>query len=214
MKKYIPFAGRIAVLGSALLPALVLAQGKITTFEGLVNKVINIIQYVIPLIFSIALVAFLWGIFQYFFSGAEKKEEARDFLLYGIIGLFVMISVWGLVKILTSTFPLDTAQPKLPTLGTGGSSSGVGGSNFNTSTAGGSGGGYYQGYPGGASYPAKPIPVSGDSGSVSPTSSYNVGSTGSNDTGSTGSSNPTQTSPNAKVNVYGITTPDGGSNAQ
>jgi Type IV secretion system pilin len=202
MKRYTSFLGKVTVICGAILPALAFAQVKIKTFEGLVNKFIDIIQYVIPLIFSIALVAFLWGIFQYFFSGAEKKEEAKDFLLYGIIGLFIMISVWGLVKILTSTFPLDTAQPRLPTLGTGGSSSGSGSSNFNTSTAGGSGGVYYQ------------PPVSRDSGFVGPTGSYNVGSTGSNDTGSTGSSNPTQTSPNAKVNVYGITTPDGGSNAQ
>jgi|GEM_PF-572924 len=148
MKRYTLFLGRSAVLGSAFLPALVFAQ-KITTFEGLVNKFITIIKYVIPLIFAIALVAFLWGVFQYFFSGAEKKEEAKDFLLYGIIGLFIMVSVWGLVRILTGTFLLENAQPSLPTLGTGGSS--------------GSAGGYYEGYPGGASYPARPTSVSGGS---------------------------------------------------
>jgi hypothetical protein len=145
MKRYTSLLGKAVVLGGAFLPVLAFAEVKIKTFESLVNKFIDIIQYVIPLIFSIALVAFLWGIFQYFFSGAEKKEEAKDFLLYGIIGLFIMVSVWGLVKILTGTFPLDTAQPNLPSLGTGGSSSGSGGSNFNTSTAGGSGGGYFSG---------------------------------------------------------------------
>lgn len=149
---------KASVLGGAFLPALVFAQGKITTFEGLVNKFITLIKYVVPLIFAIALVAFLWGIFQYFFSGAEKKEEAKDFLLYGIIGLFIMVSVWGLVRILTGTFLLENAQPNLPSLGAGGSSSGTSG-------------GYYQGYPGGANYPARPIPVEGDNDFVGPTQS-------------------------------------------
>ncbi len=153
MKKNTSFLGKVAMLGGALMPALVFAQGKITTFEGLVNKFISIIKYVVPLIFAIALVAFLWGVFQYFFSGAEKKEEAKDFLLYGIIGLFIMVSVWGLVRILTGTFLLENAQPNLPGLGAGSSSSGSGS------------GGYYQGYPGGANYPARPTSGAGSGSS-------------------------------------------------
>ncbi len=152
MKKNTSFLGKVAMLGGALMPALVFAQGKITTFEGLVNKFISIIKYVVPLIFAIALVAFLWGVFQYFFSGAEKKEEAKDFLLYGIIGLFIMVSVWGLVRILTGTFLLENAQPNLPGLGAGSSSSGSGS------------GGYYQGYPGGENY----RPTSGAGSGASP----------------------------------------------
>ncbi len=184
MKKYIPFVGRIAVAGSALLPALVFAQGKITTFEGLVNKFITIIKYVVPLIFAIALVAFLWGVFQYFFSGAEKKEEAKDFLLYGIIGLFIMVSVWGLVRILTGTFLLENAQPTLPTLGAGGSSSN---SVFTGGTVNGSGGGYYEGYPGGATYPARPTSGSGSGSSPFDTNStVSGGASGTSNTGSSG----------------------------
>lgn len=195
MKKYIPFVGRIAVAGSALLPALVFAQGKITTFEGLVNKFITIIKYVVPLIFAIALVAFLWGVFQYFFSGAEKKEEAKDFLLYGIIGLFIMVSVWGLVRILTGTFLLENAQPNLPGLGVGGSSSGSS-SIFTSGTVGGSGGNVT--YPNNASFPARPL-VGPDSSFSSDTNSTggtggasgtsNTGASGTSNTGASGTSN-------------------------
>lgn len=200
MKRYTSFLAKASVLGGALLPALVFAQGKITTFEQLVNKFITLIKYVVPLIFAIALVAFLWGIFQYFFSGAEKKEEAKDFLLYGIIGLFIMVSVWGLVRILTGTFLLENAQPNLPSLGAGGSSSGSGGSTFNTSTAGGSGvsgGGFYQN---GATYPVRPTvgPDSGSSpfdtnGAISGASgasgTSNTGASGTSNTGASGTSN-------------------------
>lgn len=174
MKKNTSFLGKVAMLGGALMPALVFAQGKITTFEGLVNKFISIIKYVVPLIFAIALVAFLWGVFQYFFSGAEKKEEAKDFLLYGIIGLFIMVSVWGLVRILTGTFLLENAPPNLPGLGAGSSSSGSGS------------GGYYQVYTGGANDKARP--TSGAGSGASPFDSNapmsGDGSTGGGDDGS------------------------------
>ncbi len=116
------FLGRMGVVLGATLPVFALAQERISTFEGLVNKFINIIQLVVPLIFAIALVAFLWGIFQYFFSGEEKKEEAKSFLLYSLIGLFVMVSVWGLVRVLTGTFVLDTTIPDYPSLRGGGGS--------------------------------------------------------------------------------------------
>ncbi|TAK57242.1 hypothetical protein EPO17_02545 [Patescibacteria group bacterium] len=203
MKKYMPFLGRVAVFGGALLPALVFAQAKITTFEGLVNKFITLIKYLVPLIFAIALVAFLWGIFQYFFSGAEKKEEAKDFLLYGIIGLFIMVSVWGLVRILTGTFLLENAQPNLPSLGGGyNTTSGSGsGSTFNTNTVGGSSGGTYQGYPGGATYPARPTSGSGSGSSPFDTntpisgSGSNSGSGSGSNAGSGSGSNSTEVCP-------------------
>lgn len=61
---------------------------------------------VVPVIFSLAFASFIWGIVNYFFlHGAEeaKREEGRQFILWGIIGLVVLFSVWGFVNILLST---------------------------------------------------------------------------------------------------------------
>jgi hypothetical protein len=70
---------------------------------------------VIPLIFALALATFLWGIVQYVMNseGEVKKEEGRQFMVWGIIALSVMISVWGLVKILGETFGIEYAAPRL-----------------------------------------------------------------------------------------------------
>ncbi len=43
----------------------------------------------------------------------EKREEAKQTVYYGIIGLFVMISIWGFVNILDKTFNLADG-PKAP----------------------------------------------------------------------------------------------------
>ena len=72
----------------------------------LLNYVTCTIQSsVIPLIFGLALVSFLWGVVQYVINSDEeaKKEQGRQFMLWGIIGLAVMSAVWGLVAVLGNT---------------------------------------------------------------------------------------------------------------
>lgn len=66
--------------------------------------VINIV--IVPVIFSLAFAAFIWGVANYFFfhgGNEEKRSEGRQFIFWGIIGIVVLISVWSFVKILLST---------------------------------------------------------------------------------------------------------------
>lgn len=73
-----------------------------------------IYKSVIPLIFALAVMMFVWGVVQYVINSAEeaKKEKGRQFMLWGIIALTVMVSIWGLVKILGGTFGVD--NPVIP----------------------------------------------------------------------------------------------------
>jgi hypothetical protein len=76
------------------------------------SGIIGLIQTVIvPVIFALAFLAFIWGVIKYFFihGGNEaKREEGRYFILWGIIGMAVLFSVWGFVKILLSTLGLSS----------------------------------------------------------------------------------------------------------
>lgn len=77
------------------------------TFERLVNGVIVPIVdgAIMPLLYAIAFIAFLIGIVRYFFySGEEARENGKQFILWGLIGFVVIFSVWGIVKLLLSTF--------------------------------------------------------------------------------------------------------------
>jgi hypothetical protein len=105
---------KIAYIGAAfILPALAFAQ--VQNIQSLGQQVIDIINTVlVPLIFALAFIVFLWGVFQYFIAGAadeEKREGGKSLMIYGLIGFFVMVSVWGLVNLLVGTFQLDTAAP-------------------------------------------------------------------------------------------------------
>ena len=69
-----------------------------------------IINPLIALLFALAVVFFLYGILKYITAGddEEKRGKMKNVMIYGIIGLFVMISFWGIVNILINTFELDT----------------------------------------------------------------------------------------------------------
>ncbi len=80
------------------------------TFANFVQHILSFInQVVVPFIFAITFLTFIWGIFNYFFLGSDdtgKQEKARSFMLYGLLGMVVLFSVWGRVSILLNTFGL------------------------------------------------------------------------------------------------------------
>ena len=84
------------------------------------NFLITIIDHVlVPLIFGVALIVFTWGVYNYFIAGGaneEKRKEGRNFIIYGIVGFFIMVSLWGLVNVLVYSFGFNRAtRPPIPT---------------------------------------------------------------------------------------------------
>jgi hypothetical protein len=92
---------------------------------GVGTIIINIINGIlVPLIFAIAFIMFVYGIAKtYILSHGEEAavKEGHQLILWGLIGFFVMISVWGLVNIVNDTFGLGGQQLNrpLPTVPTG-----------------------------------------------------------------------------------------------
>lgn len=70
-----------------------------------------------PLLISISVIVFIVGVIKYISNGDDstKREEGRNFIIYGLVGLFVIVSVWGLVGVLQGTFGLGTT-PFIPQL--------------------------------------------------------------------------------------------------
>jgi hypothetical protein len=73
------------------------------------------IKTVVPFLFTLATVGFIWGIIQYFINpdNEEKRKAGKSYMLWGIIALFFMLSMWGLVGIFTNTFGVKTLIPQL-----------------------------------------------------------------------------------------------------
>jgi hypothetical protein len=81
------------------------------TFKNLVGELIQFFNgAVIPLLFSLIFLVFLWGLVQYFFIKREdpkSRAEGLQFMLWGIIGMAVVVSMWGLTKMLLSSFGIN-----------------------------------------------------------------------------------------------------------
>ncbi len=113
MKKLL---ARGAVSALVLAPALTFAQNFGTNgFFGLLDAANTLINRLIPFIIALTVLVFLWGVFKFVIANdAEKRKEARGYMVWGIVSLFIMVSVWGLVNILVRTFSLNTNAPALP----------------------------------------------------------------------------------------------------
>ena len=131
------------------------------TFCGVVDFFLGLIRASIPILISISVIVFVWGVFRYVIAEGEDKKKGRDVMMYGIIGLFVMVSVWGLVRVVYNTFGLDNNNNSFLYYGSGG----YGGSGYGI----GSGSRYGGGYGGGSG------------GSNSGYDTGNTGNSGAND---------------------------------
>lgn len=110
---------KFGVLGSVLVPFLAFAQqlpGQSTDVFGVLAIVSRVINIVTIILVAAAILMFIWGVIQYISSGGdeEKQKAARSTMIYGIIGIFVIVAVWGLVNILRNTFIGDPTTQQAP----------------------------------------------------------------------------------------------------
>lgn len=116
---------KIALIGLALaLPMVTFAQQSVDTVEDVGSLIINLINNVaVPVIFALAFLLFIWGVFKFFFNAGnpDGRKEGLSFMLYGVLGFVIMISVWGLVNLLVGSVDLENEGPaeipQTPSLG-------------------------------------------------------------------------------------------------
>lgn len=80
-------------------------------FNVLLNKILdNIVIPIIFLLIAVGVVYFLWGVVVFIQNAdnPEKREEGYKHMIWGIIGIFIMVSARGIVNIITSTMGVPT----------------------------------------------------------------------------------------------------------
>ncbi len=98
---------------AVFLPAIASAQA-ITDVNSLTYKLTNIGNVVIEILIAFAVIWIIFNAVRFIMVGSGSPEERtalRTTILWGIVGLFVILSIWGLVRILTNTFRTDTNAP-------------------------------------------------------------------------------------------------------
>lgn len=96
-----------------------------TLLSGSINNLKDIIDFatclitksVVPLLFTIAIVVFVYGVIQYFLNpnNIGERIKARQYIIFALLGMFVIFSVGGIIEILRNTFGVSTSVlPLLP----------------------------------------------------------------------------------------------------
>ena len=79
----------------------------VCTFVGKIS--VAIINPLLALFFAAGLLLFVWGIIE-FLGGlsedSEKKEDGKRHMLWGVIGMFIMVAALAIINLITNTFGL------------------------------------------------------------------------------------------------------------
>jgi hypothetical protein len=87
-----------------------------STLSTVIDSVMGILNSLIPLLIGAAIVVFLYGVLLFIaktsVGNSEGRKEGINFMIFGIIGIAVMMSVWGLVYFVTNTLGTTGGIPQ------------------------------------------------------------------------------------------------------
>lgn len=93
-----------ALMLAFFAPLLTFAQEApdFSYLESAIASIGQIVAQLIPIVIAIGLLFFIWGLVQFIAASGDEasKEEGKRKMVWGILALFVIVAVWGLVGIL------------------------------------------------------------------------------------------------------------------
>jgi len=86
------------------------ASANLNEFIGKVDEMV--INPLIKFLFALAIVYFLFGVFQFFTNqgSEEKKTTGKQHMIWGIIGITIMMGVWTILGIVVSTLGISESE--------------------------------------------------------------------------------------------------------
>jgi hypothetical protein len=97
---------RFLPVATALMPLAAYAQD----LEEVMDTIKRMVDRLVPLFMVLAVAVFFWGIVKYITASgdAEKEKSARGYIMWGLLGIFVLVAFWGLITILANTLGIGT----------------------------------------------------------------------------------------------------------
>ncbi len=74
--------------------------------DALITKILeNIVNPIITLMVAVAIIIFLWGVFQFIRNadGSEDRKTGGLHILWGAVGLFLMVTAYGVLNLIIGT---------------------------------------------------------------------------------------------------------------
>jgi len=96
----------ISTVAGALVFPLV-SQAQVWDFPDFVDLLLyRILNPLVGVFIALALIYFIWGLANFILHADDEqaRSKGKQIMVWGVIALFVMISIWGIVLILKNTF--------------------------------------------------------------------------------------------------------------
>jgi hypothetical protein len=107
----------VASVPSALVHADPPADGAVPNIDyvdGIVGTLGDFIEQLVPIVIALGVLFFIWGLVQFIFASGDEaaKDEGKRKMIWGVIALFVIVSVWGLVALLNQLTGVDQGEAR------------------------------------------------------------------------------------------------------
>ncbi|MFW5871705.1 MAG: hypothetical protein ACOCUT_01225 [bacterium] len=82
--------------------------GRPNDLNSMLLLLISVLDSMIPILIGLAVLLFIWGLLRYYMSDNQNaKKEAIRIIGYGVVSIFVMVSLWGLVNFIAYSLNLN-----------------------------------------------------------------------------------------------------------
>ena len=88
--------GLIVLGAAAILPAF--AHAQLGNVENIVEAIGRLVDLATPIVVGIALLVFFWGLVKFLASDGEDKDKGKNLMIGGVIALFVIVSIVGIIR--------------------------------------------------------------------------------------------------------------------
>lgn len=116
----------LIIAAAAVLPSVASAQnqpaGSLNFLTNMVRQFSSIVDMAMPIAVGILFIAFIVGLVKYVSGSSsgnsEGKSEGSKIMIAGVVALFVVTSIWGIIKFMQNFFGLDNSGSiNVPTVG-------------------------------------------------------------------------------------------------
>jgi hypothetical protein len=89
---------------------------QIKTLSDIIKLFTNIGLKFIPLLGAIAFLVFVWGVAKYIKSSGSEEglKKSKNILIWGVVGLFVLVTIWGLIAFMRGELGFGSGNFGIP----------------------------------------------------------------------------------------------------
>ena len=86
------------------------------SLTGIIEMFTDIGLTLVPFLGAVAFLAFVLGVARFIKSTSDGKEieKSKNLLIWGIVGMFILITIWGVIAFLRGEFGFGEGTPGIP----------------------------------------------------------------------------------------------------